>query len=46
MIRLMIAIAAGLLVGLAATFLVTSQVLTNVSNGTPSSSSIYQYGNR
>jgi hypothetical protein len=45
-IRLTIAIVAGLLVGLAATLVATNVLLTNVSNGSPSSSSIYNYGNR
>jgi hypothetical protein len=45
-IRLTIAIAAGLLVGLAATVLVTKVVLTGVSNGSPSSSSLYNYGSK
>lgn len=45
MIRLIIAIVAGLVIGVAATGF-TETLLSNAANGTPSNSSIYVYGTR
>jgi hypothetical protein len=44
-IQLIVAIAVGLLIGVAAGFTM-SNALAGAANGTPSNSSIYQYGNR
>jgi len=46
MIRLIIALVVGALVAVAAVISVQHLVLTNVSNGTPTQASLYQYGNR
>jgi hypothetical protein len=45
MIRLLIAVAVGIVLALGATVLGT-RALAGVVNGTPSSASLYQYGNR
>jgi hypothetical protein len=45
MVRLLIAVAVGIVVALGATVLGT-RALAGVANGTPSSASLYQYGNR
>jgi hypothetical protein len=45
MIPLLVAVAVGIAVAVGGAFAV-SDTLTSVSNGTPSHSSIYQYGNR
>jgi hypothetical protein len=45
MIRLLIAVAVGIVLALGATVLGT-RALAGVANGTPSSASLYQYGNR
>ncbi len=45
MIRLIIAVAAGLVVGVVAVVLMTN-VLSNAANGTPSNATLYVYGNR
>jgi hypothetical protein len=45
MVRLLIAVAVGIVLALGATVLGT-RALAGVANGTPSSASLYQYGNR
>ena len=45
MIHLLIAVAVGIVLALGATVLGT-RALAGVANGTPSSASLYQYGNR
>jgi hypothetical protein len=45
MVRLLIVIAVGVLLGVGATFVVSS-ALTGVANGTPTNASLYQYGTR
>ena len=45
MARLVVAIIAGVLLAVAATFLLTD-ALSGVANGSPSNASLYQYGNR
>ena len=45
MVRLLIVIAVGVVLGVGATFLVSS-ALAGVANGTPSHASRYQYGTR
>lgn len=45
MVRLLIAVAVGIVIAVGATVALTS-ALANVSNGTPSPGSIYQYGTR
>jgi hypothetical protein len=45
MARLLIAVAVGIVLALGATVLGT-KALAGVANGTPSSASLYQYGNR
>ena len=45
MARLLIVIAVGVVIGVAASLLVTN-ALTSVANGTPSNASLYQYGTR
>ena len=45
MVRLIIAVVVGLLLALGGTFLAKS-VLTSNLNGTPSNSSLYNYGSR
>jgi hypothetical protein len=45
MVRLLIAVAVGVVLALGATVLGT-RALAGVANGTPSSASLYQYGNR
>jgi hypothetical protein len=45
MARLLIAVAVGIVLALGATVLGT-RALAGVANGTPSSASLYQYGNR
>jgi len=45
MVRLLIAVAVGVVLALGATALGT-KALAGVANGTPSSASLYQYGNR
>ncbi|MGH3068208.1 MAG: hypothetical protein ACRDND_03485 [Streptosporangiaceae bacterium] len=45
MARLLIAVALGIVLALGATVLGT-RALAGVANGTPSSASLYQYGNR
>lgn len=45
MVRLLIAVALGIVLALGATVLGT-RALAGVANGTPSSASLYQYGNR
>jgi hypothetical protein len=45
MVRLLIAVAVGIGLALGATVLGT-RALAGVANGTPSSASLYQYGNR
>ena len=45
MIRLIIAIALGIVVAVGATALVET-ALSSASNGTPSNASLYQYGSR
>jgi hypothetical protein len=45
MVRLLIAVAVGIVLALGATVLGT-KALAGVANGTPSSASLYQYGNR
>ena len=45
MVRLIIAVAVGIVLALGATMLGT-RALAGVANGTPSSASLYQYGNR
>ena len=45
MVRLLIAIAVGVVLAVGATFLVSS-ALAGVANGTPSNASLYQYGTR
>jgi hypothetical protein len=46
MIRLIIAVVIGAVVAVVAVVSVQHLVLTNVSNGTPTQASLYQYGNR
>jgi hypothetical protein len=45
MVRLLIVIAVGVVLGVGATFLVSS-ALAGVANGTPSNASLYQYETR
>ncbi len=45
MVRLLIVIAVGVILGVGATFMVGS-ALAGVANGTPSNASLYQYGTR
>ena len=45
MVRLLIAVSVGIVLALGATVLGT-RALAGVANGTPSSASLYQYGNR
>jgi hypothetical protein len=45
MVRLLIAVAVGIVLALGATVLGT-RALAGVANGKPSSASLYQYGNR
>jgi hypothetical protein len=45
MVRLLIVIAVGVVLGVGATFVVSS-ALAGVANGTPSNASVYQYGTR
>lgn len=45
MIRLIIAVVAGLAVGVVAIVLVTN-ALSSAANGTPSNATLYAYGNR
>jgi hypothetical protein len=44
-VRLLIAIAVGLVIGVAAAFTMSS-ALAGAANGNPSNASIYQYGSR
>lgn len=45
MVRLLIVIAVGVVLGVGATFVVSS-ALAGVANGTPTNASLYQYGTR
>lgn len=45
MVRLLVAIAIGLVLAIGAT-MITSEVLTGLGNGQPSNASLYQYGSR
>ncbi len=45
MVRLLIAVAVGVVLAVGAAFLV-SDALASVANGTPSNASLYQYGKR
>jgi len=45
MMRLIIAVVAGLVVGVVAVVLITN-VLSDAANGTPSNATLYVYGNR